>query len=95
MDLKLRAETDSCSAGLDWNNNRGAPAGRWVSRSCYTGNRMKMFIWIGIAVGGTIGGWIGAAMTHGNWMSGWSMLLSAVGSLIGIWAGYKLGRNFG
>lgn len=55
---------------------------------------MKMMIWIGIAIGGTVGGWLGAAMTHGNWLSGWSLTLSAIGSLAGIWAGYKIGKNY-
>ncbi|MEK7059764.1 MAG: hypothetical protein AAB971_03340 [Patescibacteria group bacterium] len=55
---------------------------------------MKLMIFLGIGVGGTIGGWLGAAMSHGNWLSGWSILLSSVGSFFGIWAGYKVGQNF-
>ena len=56
---------------------------------------MKLMIWIGIFVGGTIGGWIGAAaFDHGNWLGGWSILLSGVGSLVGIWAGYKISQNY-
>jgi len=55
---------------------------------------MKLLIWIGITVGGTIGGWAGAAMSQGNWISLWSILLSGVGSLAGIWAGYKIGKNY-
>lgn len=55
---------------------------------------MKLFITLGIVIGGTVGGWLGAAMTHGNWMSGLSLLLSTIGSLAGIWAGYKAARNY-
>jgi hypothetical protein len=50
---------------------------------------MKLMIFIGVTVFGTVGGWIGALMSHGNWLSSWSILLSTVGSLAGIWAGYK------
>jgi len=56
---------------------------------------MKLMIYIGIAVGGTLGSWLGAAMDHGNWFGGWSILLGAVGSLAGIWVGYKLGQSSG
>lgn len=56
---------------------------------------MKLFIWIGIVLGGLAGGWLGALMDHGNWLGGWSILLSAVGSLFGIWLGYKAGKNYG
>lgn len=56
---------------------------------------MKLMIFIGIAVGGTIGGWIGAAIAHGDWLSPASILLSGVGSLAGIWVGYKAGQYFG
>ena len=55
---------------------------------------MKLMIWIGITVGGTLGGWIGALMTHGNWFSLTSILLGGVGSLAGIWLGYKLGKEY-
>ena len=55
---------------------------------------MKLMIWIGILVGGTIGGWIGALMTHGNWFSLTSILLSGVGSIAGVFAGYKIGKNY-
>jgi hypothetical protein len=55
---------------------------------------MKLFIWIGIMVGGTIGGWLGAAMSGGNWLSAWSILLSAVGSIAGIWAGFKIAKSY-
>jgi hypothetical protein len=50
---------------------------------------MKLLIWIGITVGGTLGGWVGAAFDHGNWFGGWSIFLGVVGSFVGIWAGYK------
>ena len=55
---------------------------------------MKLLIWIGITVGGTIGGWAGAAMEHGNWMGGWSILLGAIGSLLGLWLAYKIGQGY-
>jgi hypothetical protein len=56
---------------------------------------MKLMIFIGVTIFGTVGGWLGAAMSHGNWLSGWSILLSAVGSFFGVWAGYKAGQNMG
>lgn len=56
---------------------------------------MKLMIFVGITVLGTVGGWLGAAMDHGNWLGGWSLLLGAVGSFAGVWAGYKAGRYFG
>jgi len=56
---------------------------------------MKLFIWIGIAVGGTLGSWLGALMDHGNWFGGWSILLSLVGSIAGLWIGVKLAKNYG
>ncbi|MEK7594840.1 MAG: hypothetical protein AAB436_04335 [Patescibacteria group bacterium] len=55
---------------------------------------MKLMIFLGIGIFGTIGGWIGAAMSGGNWLSVWSILLSTVGSFFGIWIGYKVGQNF-
>jgi outer membrane lipoprotein SlyB len=55
---------------------------------------MKLLMFIGVTVGGTIGGWIGAAMTHGNWMSAASILIGAVGSIVGIWAAYKINQNY-
>ncbi|HEY1835942.1 MAG TPA: hypothetical protein VGG13_03935 [Candidatus Saccharimonadales bacterium] len=54
---------------------------------------MKLLIWLGVMIGGTIGGWVGAAMTHGNWFSVTSILLGGVGSLAGIWVGFKIGQN--
>ena len=56
---------------------------------------MKLMIFVGVTIFGTISGWIGAAMTHGNWFSGWSILLGGAGSLVGIWAGYKAGQYLG
>jgi len=54
---------------------------------------MKLMIFLGVTVFGTIGGWLGAAMDHGNWFGAWSLLLSGAGSLFGIWAGYKTGQS--
>jgi hypothetical protein len=56
---------------------------------------MKLMIFIGITVFGTIGGWLGALMDHGNWLGGWSILIGAIGSFFGIWAGYKAGQYIG
>ncbi len=56
---------------------------------------MKLMIFIGIGVVGTLGSWLGAVMSHGNWLGGWSILLGTVGSFVGIWAGYKVGQNLG
>lgn len=55
---------------------------------------MKLSIFIGVTVVGTIGGWLGAAMDHGNWFGAWSILLSTIGSFVGIWAGYKVYKNY-
>jgi hypothetical protein len=56
---------------------------------------MKLMIFIGITVFGTIGGWLGAAMDHGNWFGAWSLLIGTIGSFFGVWAGYKAGQNMG
>jgi hypothetical protein len=50
---------------------------------------MKLMIFLGITIFGTIGGWIGAELDHGNWFGPVSILLSTVGSILGVWAGYK------
>ncbi|MGH7141920.1 MAG: hypothetical protein ACREF5_00340 [Candidatus Saccharimonadales bacterium] len=55
---------------------------------------MKLMIWIGITVDGTIGGWVGALVDHGNWFGVWSLMLSGVGSLVGVWMGYKIGKLY-
>lgn len=55
---------------------------------------MKLMIFVGIGVFGTIGSWLGAALDHGNWFGAASILLGAVGSLVGVWAGYKAGQFF-
>jgi hypothetical protein len=50
---------------------------------------MKVYIWVGLTLGGTVGGYIGALLSGGNWFSAASILLGAAGSLAGIWAGFK------
>jgi len=54
----------------------------------------KLFIFIGITVGGTIGGWLGAAADHGNWFGALSILLSTVGSIAGVFGGFKIAQYF-
>lgn len=56
---------------------------------------MKLMIFLGVGVVGTLGSWLGAAMSHGSWLGGWSILLGTVGSFVGIWVGYKVGQNLG
>jgi hypothetical protein len=57
---------------------------------------MKLMIFIGICIGGTIGGWLGAALLDkGNWFGLWSLFLSSVGSIAGVFAGYKVGEYIG
>jgi hypothetical protein len=55
---------------------------------------MKLAIWVGIFIGGTLGGWVGALMTNGNWFSITSILLSGVGSILGVWAGYRFAKAY-
>ena len=56
---------------------------------------MKLMIFLGVGIFGTLGGWLGAAIDHGNWLGGWSILLSVIGSFFGIWAGYKAAQSIG
>jgi len=56
---------------------------------------MKLMIFLGITIFGTIGGWLGAAMDHGNWFGLWSILIGTIGSFFGIWAGFKAGQYIG
>jgi hypothetical protein len=56
---------------------------------------MKVMIFIGVTIVGTLGGWIGALMDHGNWLGLWSIFLTTIGSFIGIWAGFKAGQYLG
>lgn len=56
---------------------------------------MKLMIFIGILVLGTLGSWLGSMLDGGNWFGLWSILLGAVGSLFGVWAGYKAGQTLG
>lgn len=55
---------------------------------------MKLAIWMGIFIGGTIGDLVGGALDHGNWLGLWGIVLSTVGSLAGIWAGYKIAKAY-
>jgi hypothetical protein len=55
---------------------------------------MKLMIWIGVLIGGTLGGIIGSIADHGNWLGIWTILLSTTGSLLGIWAGYKMAKSY-
>jgi uncharacterized membrane protein YfcA len=57
---------------------------------CATLKNMKLMIFLGISIVGTIGGWIGASLDHGNWFGLWSILLSGVGSIVGVFIGYKI-----
>lgn len=56
---------------------------------------MKLMIFLGVTIGGSIGSWLGALLSHNNYFSAASILLGAVGSLVGIWAGYKAGQYYG
>jgi hypothetical protein len=55
---------------------------------------MKLFIFLGVTIGGILGGWLGSMLDHGNGLGGWSILLSTIGSFAGIWVGYKAARNY-
>jgi len=54
---------------------------------------MKLFIWIGLTLGGILGGWLGSLLDHSG-IGIWSILLSGVGSIVGIWAAYKIYQNY-
>jgi hypothetical protein len=56
---------------------------------------MKLMIFIGIAVFGSLGGWLGSAMDHGNLLGMWGILISTLGSFFGVWAGYKAAQYLG
>ena len=54
---------------------------------------MKLMIFLGVTIFGTIGGWIGASwFDHGNWFGAVSLILSVVGSFFGVWVGFKAGK---
>ncbi len=56
---------------------------------------MKFYIYLGIAIGGSLGGWIGTVLDHGNGFGPWSLLLSTVGGFGGLYVGYKFGKAVG
>jgi hypothetical protein len=56
------------------------------------GMSTKTYIYIGIAIFGSIGAWLGSLIDNGNIFGLWGILLSTVGGIIGIWAGYRLGN---
>ena len=54
---------------------------------------MKLMIFLGVTIFGTIGGWLGAtAFDRGNWFGAWSILFSVIGSFFGVWIGFKAGQ---
>ena len=53
---------------------------------------MKLFIYVGITIGGALGAYLPVWLFKVDAMSLWSILLGAVGSLAGLWAGYKFGQ---
>ena len=54
---------------------------------------LKLFISIGLIVGGVIGGYLPTLWGAGP-ISYQSVFFSGVGSIIGVWVGYKLGEDF-
>ncbi len=56
---------------------------------------MKLMIFLGITIFGTLGGWLGGMMDHGNMFGVWGIFWGTVGSFFGIWAGYKAAQNLG
>ncbi len=61
---------------------------------------MKLMIFVGIGVFGTIGGGIGNVFDHQSFFNlaafgGWTITMSTVGSFFGVWAGYKAGQYLG
>ena len=55
---------------------------------------MKLMIWLGILIGGTVGSLLGVMLDRGNMLGAWSILLSTAGSLAGVWVGYKVGKLY-
>jgi hypothetical protein len=55
---------------------------------------MKLMIFLGITIFGTLGGWLGSMLDHTSGIGMWSLFLSTVGSLFGIWVGYKVAKNY-
>jgi ABC-type multidrug transport system permease subunit len=56
---------------------------------------MKLMIFVGITIFGSLGAWLGSMMDGGNMFGLWGILISSLGSLFGIWAGYKAAQNLG
>lgn len=55
---------------------------------------MKLFIYLGAAVGGLIGGYLPVMFGNSDLLSTWSIVGSVIGTLIGIWVGYRAGQYF-
>lgn len=55
----------------------------------------KIFIYIGITIGGLIGAYLPVWLFHVDALSLWSIILGAVGSFVGLWLGYKAYQNYG
>jgi hypothetical protein len=53
---------------------------------------MKLMIFFGVSIFGSIGSWLGATINHGDWFGVVSIGLGAIGSFFGVWVGYKGGQ---
>lgn len=48
----------------------------------------KLFIWIGVFIGGSVGWWLGAKLGIG-----WAFTLSSIGSIAGVFIGWKIAQE--